>query len=60
MIEFTCGKCLFAEEIGSSDLVLCTVEGKLKKINEPACGKFPEGSYSKSQNRKEGCDEHSK
>lgn len=45
MNEFICGNCLFTEEIGSSDLILCTALGKLRKINEPGCAKFRGGKH---------------
>jgi len=40
MIQYICGKCLFAEECSSSDLIFCLIKEELRKVNDYPCARF--------------------
>jgi len=35
-----CGKCLFAEDIGSSDMIHCWKKKEYRKVNDYPCGMY--------------------
>lgn len=39
MSHFTCGNCLFAEEVNSSDMIYCPIKETHLKVNEPGCSR---------------------
>ena len=57
MNYYTCGNCLFADEIESSDMIYCPYKKTHLKVNDPGCGKhkyFPRGEKSE---RCDKCDD---
>jgi hypothetical protein len=40
MNNYVCGKCLFAEECSSSDLLFCPIKNELRKVNDYPCAKW--------------------
>jgi len=40
MSNYTCGRCLFAEEAESSDLIWCIVREEHRKVNDYPCAKW--------------------
>ena len=44
MSNYICGKCLFAEEHDSSDVIYCPILDELRKANDYPCARFKEES----------------
>lgn len=46
MSTYTCGRCLYADEAGSSDVVWCWVREEHRKVNDYPCARWTEAPRS--------------